>query len=389
MRIAEPSVPERSHSFLHTRIDRRGCLIVGVYGRGVSHTVRTGGSRQLHFDHNGTPRYPQPGRFIQVEDMPRGRLYEEGYQLKLSGHETFPLRYGWLKKAFDAVAQEERAEGERSVFHADDAIARFGVGRNMVGSMRHWAAAAGVIADDGRSTTPLGRFLFGEGGLDPYMEDPVTAWLVHWTLCSNPRNTTWFWAFGHYPAPTFDRDAMVRGIERLAREHPRSRASVSTIKSDVACFVRTYVGQPPSAKRGHEDSLESPLTELGLIRSTGKRDGFRFVRGRKPTLGAGMVAYAVHEFWSGRSAVRPVSTARTLSFEALAHEPGSPGRIFVLDENTLADLLLVIDEVSHGTYRWSETAGLKQLIREREIQSEEALEFLARDAGHGLRRNAA
>ncbi len=321
--------------------------------------------------------------------MPRGRLYEEDYQLRLSGHETFPLRYGWLKKAFDAVAEQECNECERSVFLADDSIARFGVGRNMVGSMRHWATAVGVIAEDGCRTTRLGRFLFDVDGLDPYMEDPVTAWLVHWMLSGNPRNTTWYWAFSHYPALTFDRDALVRGIEKLIKEHPGTRASPSTIRNDVACFVRTYVGQPPSGKTGHEESLESPLAELGLIQATGKRDGFRFVRGRKPTLGAGMVAFAAHGFWSGRSVVRPVSTARTLSFEALAHEPGSPGRVFALDENALADLLFEIEEVSVGAYRWSETAGLKQLICERDVSSDEALKFVTLDAGHGLQRSAA
>ena len=321
--------------------------------------------------------------------MPRSRLYEEGYRLKLSGHETFPLRYGWLKKAFDAVAEGEREGTARAVFLADDAIARFGVGRNMVASIRHWATVVGIISDDGCSTTPLGRFLFGESGLDWYMEDPVTGWLVHWMLCSNPCNTTWFWAFSHFPALTFERDTLVRGIEELAKNHPGSRASLSTIRKDVACFVRTYVGQPPSAKAGHEESLESPLAELGLIQPTGKRDGFRFVRGRQATLGTGMVAYAVHEFWSGRSTARPASMASTLSFEALAHDPGSPGRVFVLDENALADLLLGIEDVSLGAYRWSETAGLKQLIREREIDPDEALAFVERDAGDGLGRNAA
>ena len=157
--------------------------------------------------------------------MPRGRLYEDDYQPRLSGHETFPLRYGWLKKAFDAVAEREGKGYERSVFLADDSIARFGVGRNMVGSMRHWATAAGVIADDGCKTTRLGRFLFDAGGLDPYMEDPVTAWLIQWMLSGNPRNTTWYWAFSYYPALTFDRDALVRGIEKLVKEHPGTRAS--------------------------------------------------------------------------------------------------------------------------------------------------------------------
>ena len=36
--------------------------------------------------------------------MQRGRDYTKtDYRPKLSGHETFPLRYGWLKKALDAV----------------------------------------------------------------------------------------------------------------------------------------------------------------------------------------------------------------------------------------------------------------------------------------------
>ena len=111
-------------------------------------------------------------------------------KLKLSGHESFPLRYGWLKKAYDAVEAAEQA-GAPSVFRADDAIARFGVGRNMVASMRHWAAAAGIITEDGLKTTRLGRFLFagGDRGLDPYMEDPVAAWLVHWTLAPRGRNS--------------------------------------------------------------------------------------------------------------------------------------------------------------------------------------------------------
>ena len=46
--------------------------------------------------------------------MQRGRLYETDYQPKLSGHETFPLRYGWLKKAFDAVSAAEES-GARSI----------------------------------------------------------------------------------------------------------------------------------------------------------------------------------------------------------------------------------------------------------------------------------
>ena len=46
---------------------------------------------------------------------------------------------------------------------------------------------------------------------------------------------------------------------------------------------------------------------------------FRFVRGPKPSLGGGAFCYAVTDFWNDR-----FPTPSTLSFEALAHEPGSP-----------------------------------------------------------------
>ena len=311
--------------------------------------------------------------------MPRGPIYQEGYHPQLSGHETFPLRYGWLKKAFDAVRAIEGDNDNRSVFTGDDAIARFGVGKNMVRSMRHWATASGVIEDvpDEQQLrgTDLGELLFSDAdGIDPFMEDPATSWLVHWHLAGRPENTTWFWAFSHFPALFFEREMLVHGIARLAKDLAWPRSSPATIKRDVACFVRTYVAQSTSGQVSYEDSLESPLIELRLIKPMGRRDGFRFVRGPKPSLGVGVFCYAVTDFWS-----RSFSSANTLSFEALAHEPGSPGRVFMLDENSLVDLLGEMDQLTGGAYAWSETAGLKQLIRERELTSEDCIDLLLED----------
>lgn len=309
--------------------------------------------------------------------MRRGPLYKEDYHPQLSGHETFPLRYGWLKKALDAVSAEQGAGHGGSIFSRDAAIAHFGVGKNMVASMRHWAISAGMLQEDGRqlTSTPLGSLLFGHDDLDPYMEDPATSWLVHWHVAGHPEKTTWFWAFSHFPALTFERDMLIRGLLSLAHERGWPRASAATIKRDVSCFVRTYVAQPVSRRASYEDSLESPLTELGLIRPTEGRDGFRFVRGPKPSLGPGVFGYAITDFWSH------FSEANTLSFEALAHEPGSPGRVFVLDENAVVDLLGDLEVTTGGIYRWSETAGLKQLIRTRSLSEEEQLDLVKRDYG--------
>ena len=122
--------------------------------------------------------------------------------------------------------------------------------------------------------------------------------------------------------------------------------------------------------------MESPLTELGLIKTnTGRRDGFRFVRGPKPSLSSRSVfGYAVTDYWE-----RSFPAANTLSFEALSHEPGCPGRAFLLEENDVVEMLTALEEVSRGAYRWSETAGLKQLIRSRRVSEEETTEWLKKD----------
>ena len=310
--------------------------------------------------------------------MARGPLYQDGYHPQFSGHETFPLRYGWLKKAFDRVAETEDEPGNRAACWDDEAIARFGVGKNMVASMRHWAKVAQVIGEPGANsvkTKELGRLLFGPQGLDPYMEHPATSWLVHWQLAARAEKTTWFWAFSHYPAITFDRDIFVNKLDRFVASRPWPRVANTTLKNDVACFIRTYVARHLSGKVGHDDALESPLTELGLIKAVGKKDGFRFIRGPKTTLGDGIFVYALIDFWLR------YSNASTLSFEVIAHAPGGPGRVFLFDENDVADRLAALDEITGGALRWSETAGLKQVVRDIDIDEDTALAWVPGDYG--------
>ena len=45
-------------------------------------------------------------------------------------------------------------------------------------------------------------------------------------------------------------------------------------------------------------------------------------------------------------------------------EPGSPGRVFVLEEWELIDRLSTVSDMTGDLISWSETAGLKQLLRD-------------------------
>ena len=64
----------------------------------------------------------------------------ENYTPKFSGHETFPLRFGWLKKAYDALN-----DASVNPFKEERAIAKFGVGKNMINSIQHWAEALDTV----------------------------------------------------------------------------------------------------------------------------------------------------------------------------------------------------------------------------------------------------
>ena len=143
---------------------------------------------------------------------------------------------------------------------------------------------------------------------------------------------------------------------------------------DVNCFIRTYASTQSSNQLSDDNFLESPLVELGLIKTTGTRDGFRFVRGSKPSLTDSMFTYAVLEFWSRYS-----SQSTTLSFESVVLASGSPGRAFLLEENDVVDRLVNIDKVTRGKVRWSETAGLKQIVRDPDYELENQLSLLKYD----------
>src|SRR3954471_7215384 len=135
-------------------------------------------------------------------------------QHSFSGHETFPFRYPWLKKGYDAALEDG------NVFLREDAITTLGVGKNMVRSIRHWCLAAGVLAEsrDGGGVlraTDLGALLLADDGLDPYLEDPATLWLLHWQIASNrARATTWFWTFSHFNELEFTREALTSALYR-------------------------------------------------------------------------------------------------------------------------------------------------------------------------------
>lgn len=271
----------------------------------------------------------------------------------------------WLKKAFDQADMDKTVS--KSTFSDDDAIAKFGVGKNMVAAIKHWALACDVLRDNlpsAYSVSPTASMIFADDGLDPYSENPSTAWYAHWWLAGRgSRATTWYWLFNHVTTPSFSRDELETPLMEFAsRLDPKRKLSASTLSRDLETCLRSYA--PRAAGASPEDFAEPMLGELGLI-SEEHKGHFSFRRGPKPTLHDAMFAHTLLDFWD-----RTAGGVSSLAFESIAYGEGSPGRVFKLDENSVAERLFSLDDLTGGLLSWTDTAGLRQVHR-REFVSEE------------------
>ena len=291
-----------------------------------------------------------------------------------SGHESFALRYLWLKKGFDAI------KADPEFFYRDDAMVVLGVGKNMVRSIRHWGLACQIWKlESGSSSralvaTEFGDKLFSDSGWDPYLEDIATIWWLHHQLVtSDDRATTWSWAFGRPKSNRFTRELLISELQDIGSELLSRRPGMNTIKRDVDVLLRSYLA-PKKGKRGHlvaEDDLDSPLVNLKLIRETTDKGTFEFVSGPQSTLPDALVEAAVVAYVQK---YRPAE--RSVSLDMLAYAPLSPGRVFRLSEDALAERMSRLTRTGYGQYVFDETAGLRQLLLPRVLPS--PLEVIAR-----------
>lgn len=304
--------------------------------------------------------------------IPRSLSPRQGIaaHLSFSGHETFVFRYGWLKKAVDAILENPEA------FNREDAMVNLGVGKNMVRSIRHWSLATRVLEEKagtrGRQlkVTPFGELLFGQTGCDPYLEDANSLWLLHWQLGTNEdRSTTWCWAFNQLSSSEFTRDSLAAAIQTEIPRHRAKLPSVNSIRRDVDCFIRTYTAEKGEKATVLENSLDCPLVELDLIEEDSTPGLFRFKRGIQSTLGDEIFIYALLDFWD-----RSAPKREALSFTDVAYGSSSPGRVFKLDENALAERLGRLEQVSGGRLVYTETAGLNQIYRRCKVPVNELIQ---------------
>lgn len=276
-------------------------------------------------------------------------------------HESFALRYGWLTKGYKAAANDP------SIFKSYDATTILGVGKNMVNAIRYWLIASQLLDEKTGKPTKLGNFLLDSNkGMDPFLEDEATIWLIHWLLVSNPsRATSIYWFFNNFHKADFSSLEAQTALKDYVKDNIDTNVSISTLKNDALLVLRMYTQSKTNSKASLEESLDSPLSLLRLINLGSISKNYISKPETRPYLPLGVLGYAVLNVMNERN-------LKSIPIEDLMYANEgmvAPGAAFRITENDFVTKLEQLVNYIPGTIVIRETAGIHQLyILEEKLQ---------------------
>jgi hypothetical protein len=180
-------------------------------------------------------------------------------KLSFSGHESFHCRAHWLKKGYDFIKKGHN-------FNDLSSVVELGVGKNMVNSIYFWMQSFGLYSNEQKELTEFANFIFGEDGVDPYLEDIATLWLLHYYLIKTNKASIYSLVFNDFKKERieFTKDILVRFIERKCNEFSNSYFNLNTVERDINVLLRNYI-KPKNVKTNLEENYNYLFVELDLI----------------------------------------------------------------------------------------------------------------------------
>lgn len=186
-------------------------------------------------------------------------------KIKLQGHEKFALREGWINKALMLLLDNTDA------FTRKNATDLFGIGSNMVKSLRYWMRALGLTNMAGTELSGMGKLV---AKYDPYLEKIFSLWIMHSYISKNIEDaTTWFMFFNRCDAEDMEKNEIESILLREVRKYAAGTVfSEKSLSNDVDVLLNMY--SRSKEKKDPEDKSVSPFSQLSLIK---KMDG-RYIK---------------------------------------------------------------------------------------------------------------
>lgn len=281
---------------------------------------------------------------------------------RFSGHQSFALRISWLPKAIREIVR-----GFDPFADIDYGITSLGLGKNMVESLRCWIEAFQIAQRvDGKWVlSPIGSKIFlPSTGLDPYLEDHTSNWLLHWLICTNNDYSLFAWEcmFNRWPSMEFTATEVVEAFRRESEQSSKDNSPV-TLKQHWDVLLHSY--RPPRSSKG-EDHLDSALSVLGLIREVGERQNahgkweslYTFDVGQKSSIPQQLFAFFIHDWWN-----RNFAAENTVSFRELVSGDHSPGRLLKMQEREVLSRIEHLVQTQPNVFQLTDSANMRLLQR--------------------------
>lgn len=255
--------------------------------------------------------------------------------MRFRAHESFFIRKGWLYKGLKNIAKNPRIFCDRSINPSD----QFGIGTNMVRSLRYWLQATGLTQEKSEGSyrvqvmTDFGKLIMAH---DRYMEEDGTLWLIHYKLASNQdMATAWYWFFNEFSMSEFSKEDFIIALDGYIRfnQQEGDGIALSSLEDDFACILNTYIPRNKMypEKISAENNINCPLGQLSLVDIVDKKK--RIFRKNTPSKDD------IHHLVVLAAIVDQNAKQTEIKISRLFQDPFNIGKIYNLDILVLSHYL--------------------------------------------------
>lgn len=225
-------------------------------------------------------------------------------------------------------------------------MVKFGVGKNMVASIRFWLRAFGLSNMD--DVTKIADYLFNsDTGRDPYSEDLNTLWLLHFLLINYRVASLYNLVFVDYQRERkeFTRSELQTYIRRKCSVPEQKNVyNENTVKKDIGVLLKNYVS--PKDLKNIED-FSALLIGLNLIISK-PQDTYYFREVTVKEIAPEVILFALLSLGDSE---------KTISLDGLQRI----SLIFCLPMISLIEIIRSLEQLYPGAIFFSDNSGIKNV----------------------------